>query len=72
MSKVSEVYSYVRKYLVSNSGRSPSYGEIMDACGITSKSNVRPILEKLAELGMLELEEGARGIRIPNSRLIVE
>lgn len=72
MSKANEVYQYIHQFLIDNKGRAPSYDQIMEACEILSKSNIRPILETLADSGLLELEEGARGIRIPNSRLIVE
>ena len=72
MSKIKEVYRYVFDYMVENKGRSPSYDEIMQACNIASKSNVRPILEKLAEVGLVELEDGARGIKLPNSEYSVK
>ena len=71
MSKENKVYRFVRQYLVDNNGRSPSYSEIMDACGIASKSNVKPILDNLVGLGMLKLT-GIRGIQLPNSKLVIE
>jgi SOS-response transcriptional repressor LexA len=69
--KEKEVYSFVRNYLIDNNGRSPSYDEIMSNCGISSKSNVRPILEKLVELGLLKLV-GVRGIQIPSGKFVIE
>ena len=69
--KEKEVYSFVRNYLIDNNGRSPSYDEIMSNCGISSKSNVRPILEKLVDLGLLKLV-GVRGIQIPSGKFVIE
>ena len=69
--KEKEVYSFVRNYLIDNNGRSPSYDEIMSNCGISSKSNVRPVLEKLVELGLLKLV-GVRGIQIPSGKFVIE
>jgi len=71
MSKEKVVFEFVRGYLIENRGRAPSYDQIMEACDIASKSNVGFLLDKLVELGLLEQEEGARGLRLPNSKLII-
>jgi SOS-response transcriptional repressor LexA len=72
VSKAKAVYQYVREYLIENKGRSPSYDQIMEACDIASKSNVGTLLGVLVEAGLLEREDGARGLRLPNSKLVVE
>ncbi len=69
--KKSMVYFFVKDYLIAHRGRSPSYDEIMDACEIQSKSNVRPILDELITEGLLE-HHGVRGVQLPGSRLILE
>lgn len=69
MSKDNAVLKFVIRYKAENNGNSPSYEEIMDKCGIKSKSNVKDILDKLQASGSLE-REGTKHISIPNSEWI--
>ena len=71
MSKETEVFDFVYEYIVEHNGRSPSLDQIAAACDIV-KSHAKFIVGKLVKNKVLQQEEGARGIRIPNSKLIVE
>ncbi len=70
LTKKSEVLLFVKRYLLEHRGRGPSYDEIMEATGILSKSNVKPILDELVEDGALE-HHGVRGVQLPGSKLVV-
>lgn len=43
----SEILKFVIEYKRAHNGNSPSYSEIMDFCGITSKSYIKLLLEKI-------------------------
>lgn len=66
MSKEKEILRFVIEYKMDHNGNSPSYDQIMDACEISSKSEVKRILEGMEGAGLLNLN-GRRGIEIPNS-----
>lgn len=61
-----KVLKFVVFYKAANNGNSPSYDEIVEACGVW-KSQIRGILERLERSGKLEMR-GTRNIKIPNSR----
>ena len=71
MSKDNSVLKFVIRHKAEHNGNSPSYEEIMSACGIKSKSHVGVILDRLEASGLLE-SEGTRSIKIPNSRWTYE
>lgn len=66
MSKDNDVLKFVIRYKAEHNGNSPSYDEIVDACGVW-KSQVGGILGRLEKNGLLE-SEGTRGIKIPGSK----
>lgn len=66
MSKDNEVLKFVIRYKARHNGNSPSYGDIMDACGVKSKSHAKYLLDKLQESGALS-HDGVRGIVVSNS-----
>ena len=66
-----KVFEFIKDYIIAN-GRSPSLDEIMVGCGILSKSHAHTIVEKIVAVGLLEKLGGARGLRLPNSRVVVE
>lgn len=67
MSKHGEIVGFVIEYKKSHNGNSPSYDEIMDACGVSSKSEVKRILGNMEAAGLLK-RNGRRSIEIPNSK----
>lgn len=66
MSRKSQILQFAIEYKKTHNGNSPSYDEIMESCGITSKSVIKYLLDKLEEDGLLE-HDGIRSIVIPNS-----
>ena len=71
MSKDNQVLKFVIHYKSENNGNSPSYEDIMAACGVQSKSHVKKILDKLEVSGALE-RIGTRHINVPNSQWVHE
>ena len=66
-----KVVDFVIEYKTEHNGNSPAYEQIMEACGIVSKSHVKYILNKLQEEGKLELEPGnARSISVPGGQWV--
>jgi len=61
-----KVLKFVVFYKAANNGNSPSYDEIVEACGVW-KSQVGDILERLEQSGKLR-QRGTRSISLPNSR----
>ena len=60
-----EVLNYIKTYFDENF-TSPTYDEIVEALGITSKSHLARSIEYLLGEGSLERQEGkARGLRLP-------
>jgi SOS-response transcriptional repressor LexA len=68
-SKDNQVLKFIIRYKSENNGNSPSYEDIMAACGISTKSHVKAILDKLEVSGALE-RDGTRHIVVPNSEWI--
>ena len=66
MSKEEKIMGFVVEYKQRHNGNSPSYDQIGDVCGISSKSEVKRILESMESAGLLKLN-GRRGIEVPNS-----
>jgi SOS-response transcriptional repressor LexA len=66
-----KVFEFIKNYIIKNR-RSPSLDEIMAGCGILSKSHAHSIVEKIVAVGLLEKLGGARGLRLPNSRMVEE
>lgn len=66
MTREDRILNYVIEYKSKNNGNSPSYAQIMKACRISSKSEVKRILEIMASSGLLK-RNGYRSIEIPNS-----
>lgn len=59
------IWHFVAAYKQAHDGRSPSYAEIGEAVGISSKDHVRRDLKKLAKKGFLRLVRGmARAIEL--------
>lgn len=63
-SRQQRVYRFVVQYKKQNDGNSPTIREIMDGCGITSTSQVRYYLIKLAERGLIRLPEKGSAAKI--------
>jgi len=60
-----DIWRFIYRYNQAHNGRSPSYAEIGQAVGITSKDHVKRDIEKLARLKILRLNPGmARGIEL--------
>ena len=67
MSKTEErktkILEFVIEYKRTHNGNSPSYSEIMDYVGITSKSFIRRLLSEIPEIQF----EGTRSIEVSDS-----
>lgn len=50
-----EIFDWIVAYKRSHDGNSPTVQEIMDGCGVSSKSVVYYILLDLRKLGLIEL-----------------
>lgn len=60
-----DIWRFIAAYKQAHDGRSPSYAEIGEAVGISSKDHVRRDLKKLAKKGFLRLVRGmARAIEL--------
>jgi hypothetical protein len=68
----STVYTYICQYKAAHDGASPTLREIMQACGISSTSVARYILDDLASNDLIRLPSGiaARGIMVTGGRWI--
>lgn len=66
-----DVFAFIVEYKRKHGGNSPATREIMTACGITSTSVVRWILNDLAERGKILLtDKGSRNIEIPGAKWV--
>jgi SOS-response transcriptional repressor LexA len=66
-----KVFEFIKNYIIKNR-RSPSLDEIMAGCDILSKSHAHFIVEKLVAVGLLQKLHGARGLILPNSKMVEE
>lgn len=65
------IYEFIIAFKQNHDGISPSVSEIGEACGISSKSEVRRHLNSLVLFGMIEIDYGkgkSRMISIPGAR----
>lgn len=58
------LFEYIIRYKKENDGVAPSYQEMVDGCGLTTKSRVREYLDELVALNKIELLPGPRGIMV--------
>lgn len=71
-SRVQDVYNFIVEYKRNHRGRSPSYDEISEGVGLSSKSYIGTYLSSLEKEGKIIVLEGGRGIDVPNSEWKLE
>jgi SOS-response transcriptional repressor LexA len=63
--KQRDVLNFIRGYIATNSGLSPSYDDILSEVGLGSKSGVHRVIHGLIERGFIEIIPGkARSITL--------
>jgi SOS-response transcriptional repressor LexA len=62
------VFEFILEYKATHDGLAPSYGEIMEACGIKSRGHVNHILVALDEEGLIHKGDGYRNLSVPGGR----
>lgn len=65
-----QVLAFVRDYIVTNRW-APSMREIADALDVVP-STVKYAIDDLVDRGRLEVGDGARAMRLPNTRIVFE
>jgi SOS-response transcriptional repressor LexA len=66
------VFRFIVQYKSQHDGIAPSYGEIMEACGIKSRGHVNHVLTALDAEGLICKGEGYRNLSIPGGRWIYD
>lgn len=56
--KQAELLSFIRAYMARSKGIAPSFEEMKDGVGLSSKSGIHRLLGGLSERGYIEREEG--------------
>lgn len=62
----SKIFRYIVQYKMENDGCAPTYEEIMEACGVSTKSMVNYVLLKLQKKGKIYIPDDStrRYIRV--------